>query len=527
MRPQRERVILQRAADTGATCPRVVPGGRAEVKPLRRHPTLLELSALPWIARLSERAGRRLSLSTVPDRYLAQIAERFDLVWMMGVWERSPAAAADARASPLVRTQLDSVLPGWRDEDVVGSPYAVRGYQLNPTLGHPFELGVLRRRLNELNVRMVVDFVGNHVARDHPWTLEHPDRFITSETEAKQRWPDGAFKTRRGTWIAHGRDPNFPPWSDTAQLDITAPQTQEALLKTLFDIAEAADGVRCDMAQLGLGDVFRGIWSWAIPPRDQEENELWRFLIDNVKAQHEDFLFLAEAYWGLEPRLLEQGFDFTYDKRLSDVLVRGSASELREHLSSISPTIEQRLWFTENHDEPRTVVALGRRRALSAATALLTLPGMRMLQSGQVLGHRLKVPIQLGREPPEPIDEAVRASYDRLIAVTARPVFHDARWTLVVAEPAELWDDSHRHLVVWTWEREEELRLVAINLSGAPAQAVVHSPQGRAWPLDTLLELVDDDARLHAPTEDGGLRLLLRPWGACLLGGHRSPQVGS
>ena len=72
-----------------------------------------------------------------------------------------------------------------------------------------------------------------------------------------------------------------------------------------------------------------------------------------VREKNPGFLFMAEVYWDLEWTLQQQGFDYTYDKRLYDRLREGHAEPIREHFYA-EPDYQVKLArFLENHDEPR------------------------------------------------------------------------------------------------------------------------------------------------------------------------------
>src|SRR5260370_37305504 len=74
-------------------------------------------------------------------------------------------------------------------------------------------------------------------------------------------------KTQQGPRIlAHGRDPNFPGWPDTLQLDYANPDLQNAKLDELLAVAGKCDGVRCDMAMLLLPDVLQRTWGVTLEP---------------------------------------------------------------------------------------------------------------------------------------------------------------------------------------------------------------------------------------------------------------------
>src|SRR5207244_10657701 len=108
--------------------------------------------------------------------------------------------------------------------------------------------------------------------------------------------------------------------------------TQEVVIQLLASLAQPCDGLRCDMAMLLLNDVFVNTWQRFPSLSSSTPAEFWQAAIPAIKSEHPDFLFLAEVYWGLEPRLLSLGFDYKYDKTLYDVLVARDAAQVLLHL---------------------------------------------------------------------------------------------------------------------------------------------------------------------------------------------------
>ena len=165
----------------------------------------------------------------------------------------------------------------------------------------------------------MLDFVPNHTALDHPWTKTHPDFYVQGSEQALAAQPENYCRIETGQGpriLAHGRDPNFPGWPDTLQLDYANPALQAAQMAELATIAGQCDGVRCDMAMLPLPEVFQRTWGCTPSP-------FWPKAIAAVRDAHRGFTFLAEAYWDLEWELQQQGFDYCYDKRLYDRLRHG------------------------------------------------------------------------------------------------------------------------------------------------------------------------------------------------------------
>jgi hypothetical protein len=435
---------------------------------MRRHPHLYELSAWPWLERLSRRHGRVIDLGTVPSSEWDRLAELgFDLVYLMGVWERSAIGREIARSDEAQRHEYDWVLPGWTAADVPGSPFSIARYVPDPRMGGWPGLDRAHAELSTRGMKLILDFVPNHTGFDFPWVSSHPDRYVTG-TASDHAARRGEFREVNGIHIACGRDPFFLPWSDVAQLNFCNPDTRDAMSGLLRQIAEHCDGVRCDMAMLALNDVFERTWRSTLrdawPALDEE---FWPEAIQGARP----LIFLAEVYWDLEWTLQQQGFDFTYDKRLLDRLQDGSAGEVRGHLGA-EPAFRDRLVrFVENHDEPRSAAAFGDRIA-AAATLAATLPGLRFYFDGQLEGARFRPPVQLARWPDEPVDTALREMYERVLRLTNDAALHDGEWQLLRVSTAG--DNSHLDLVAYRWKWQDRLVVVVSNAGWGTAQGLVH-----------------------------------------------------
>lgn len=480
-------------------------------------PVIYEVDTWPWLRDLSEQAGRPLTLAEVPDSAWDAVAPSgVDAVWLMGVWERSQAGLEIARHDDELITGFRAALPDLAPEDVAGSPYCVRRYVVDDQLGGPAALTVARQQLSRRAARLVLDYVPNHVAPDHPWVHAHPERFVRGCAQDREQAPHAWFDLG-GRVLARGRDPYFPPWPDVVQLNAFSQQTRDAMAGVLIEIGEQCDGVRCDMAMLLLNDVFARTWgTWA---GDPPEEELWPAVLAVVRSHHPHLLFIAEAYWDLEWQLQQQGFDYCYDKRLYDRLVHGNASSVRAHLLADQQYQRRLVRFTENHDEPRAAAAMAGARGLAAAVTVATVPGATLWHDGQFEGRRRQLPVFLGRRPAESVDTAVRTSYHRLLAVVAEHHLREGRWSLLDATG---WPDNQtcRNLLAWSWSRPGARHVIVVNLSGSSAQARIPLP----WPdlaagvrdVEDLLEqrhFERDGRELVSP----GLFVDLPPWGFHIL----------
>jgi hypothetical protein len=427
------------------------------------HPLLYEVFARTWLRSTGAR-----TLADIPDAELDRLAALgFDHLWLMGVWTLGP----DGRA------QAQRYFPG---EDVAGSPYAVAAYAVSPDFGGDAALAKLRARLAARGVRLILDFIPNHTARDHHWMIDAPDLYVRDGTGG----------------IACGKDPFFPPWTDTAQLDYRNVLTRDAMTAQLLGIAELCDGVRCDMAMLVLPDIFAKTWGGEPGP------DFWSAAIDAVRARHRSFTFIAETYWGLERRLQRLGFDFTYDKELYDLLVSGTARDIRRHLTRDLDEQNRSVRFLENHDEPRLAHELALPRRAAALYLALTLPGMRLIHDGQLEGRTLRMPIQLAARVDEPADPDSLALHERVLALLRRPALRAGAFRILSA-PAPL--IAHR------WELGAERIVIVVNFSDAEAQGHVsldvHGIAARTVDLHDLV-----DGATYARDGDEELHVILAPW---------------
>lgn len=433
-----------------------------------KNPLIYEINI-----RLLLRGGNHEWLLDIPASYWEAIRNKgFRYIWLMGVWETCESVVPKHCFQEGLIRSYTKALKDWTKEDVIGSPYAINAYRPSKIIGTMQDLKAFRDLLRSLGMGLILDFVPNHFSADSELIAKHPEYFLEVSEEVYSGEPHTFYKPENGggKYFAHGRDPFFPAWTDTIQVNFTNPGLREYYRETLTELTEVCDGVRCDMAMLALNNVFNNTWGMLLENNDAMPAELWTELISAVKNKRYDFLFIAEAYWDLEWELQQMGFDYTYDKKLLDRLKDSTADKVRDHLKAEEAYQLKSLRFIENHDEERAVTALGKDKSLAAAVIIATIRGMRFFHHGQFQGKKIKLPVQLGREPKEQVNEQVEAFYEQLLGIVHNELFRAGEWQML--ECKRVWDNnySNSNMMAWQWSLGSERALVVVNYSGSTSQ---------------------------------------------------------
>lgn len=481
-------------------------------------PFLYEVNTRCWLHELSEDAGKPVQLGDVPDVELDEWRDLgFTHIWLMGVWKTDPRSREQSLNDKTLYKRITTALPDWQPEDVAGSPYAIGEYSVSEAMGGDEGLASFRKRLNERGLKLILDFVPNHVGLSHSWLQFWPHLFVPGTpgdpnafvTQVK----DGAH------WIAHGKDPHFPGWKDTAQLDFRRAETHQAVLADLQLVADRCDGVRCDMAMLILRDIFENTWANAPFQGEKTDRQFWSHAIPAVKEHHPDFLFLAEVYWDLERELLQLGFDYTYDKWLYDHLRNDNGNEARKQLRAAdSDFLARSVHFLENHDEARAARVFDRAEYRAALTLICGLPGMKLFHYGQLEGARVDLPVQLARRTLEEPDEDIAGYILWLLKITRNTTISSGDWKLLTPFPAWSTNETHEHVIAMQWRSgDEQFELVVVNLANDEAQCFVHPEinglRKHDWRMSDLLG-EHDFLREGDDMVNRGLYLALEPHAA-------------
>jgi glycosidase len=362
----------------------------------------------------------------------------------------------------------------------LGSPYAVRDYTaVNPELGTLDDLRAFVAAAHARSLRVILDWVANHVARDHPWVRERPEWIAR----------DGPGAPRATPWS---------DWDDVADLDYAQPGLWRAMEDAMaFWVRECdVDGFRCDVA----GYVPTAFWEGA-------RRRLWR---------EKPVFMLAE--W--EARDLHAAaFDASYAWSWHDALeavARGSADAhalrevLRTHVKAW-PRGAMRMAFVSNHDKNTWEGTAPERfgAAHGAAVAFTVLAGdVPLVYTSQEVGE----PRRLAFFERDPVDWGAEASgeaaphptadlYRRLFALKhATPALWNGRWGGL---PEEVPVSAPEAGFAFKRASGESAVLAVFNLSPEAREMTLHGASG-LW-----RDAFTGEAEEVAPEAP----LAMEPWG--------------
>ncbi|KAJ6230276.1 alpha amylase [Anaeramoeba flamelloides] len=480
------------------------------------YPLMMEYSTRPWLYSLSQKYGKTINLGNIPDsEYDALQDQKLDYIWMMGIWKLGAYGLRYDRTNQAELSYFKTLLPDFTIDDVIGSPYAITEYVINPDIGTTQDLINFRKRLNGMGTKLILDFVPNHSAVDSPWNTTNPNYYIHAPKGSVPPYDSSRYLP----WgIAYGGEKYDGAWKDTAQLNYWNQDLRNAQTQNLLTIAKYADGIRTDMTQLALNDVIQMDWSnelssWGY---NKPSTEFWCEAISSVKNQYPDLIFLGEQYWGYDDQLINCGFDFLYDKALLDHLASYKMSDIWSYLNSKISYFPKYSHYTENHDEPRAITKFGSWwQADAGALASFTLPGMRFSFEGQWKGFKNKLDVHLRRAKSEDPNQDVVDFYKKFQDILATDVFRKGTWSLIN-------DCSNKNQLItyrWYYKKSDgsyDKRLVVINLSGyqASGNVVVSDAYAQSGDDIVITELLTDKQYTRSASEmrSTGLDVIVNSW---------------
>jgi glycosidase len=392
-----------------------------------------------WMDQLSKHYGRDINrLDQIPDEELDRLAAwGFNAIWLIGVWERSPAS------------QKIKQLCG--NPEAVSSAYSLYDYTIAADLGGEQALQNFKERAWRRGIQLASDMVPNHTGIFSRWTREHPDWFVQLDYPPYPAYsftgPDLSFSPEIGLFIEdgywnrtdaavvfkhvdnhsgrtryvyHGNDGTSTPWNDTAQLNYLIPEVREAVIRTIIHVARQFPIIRFDAAMTLAKKHYQRLWfpqpghGSGVPSRAEHgmsrerfdelfPNEFWREVVDRMAVEAPNTLLLAEAFWLMEGYFVRTlGMHRVYNSAFMNMLKMEENDKYRQTIKNIlefNPEILKRFVnFMSNPDERTAIDQFGKEgKYFGAAVLLVTMPGLPMFGHGQIEGFTEKYGMEYRR----------------------------------------------------------------------------------------------------------------------------------
>lgn len=400
---------------------------------------MIAKSTLVWLDQLTKKYNRPITrLDQVPDEELDALEKAgFNGLWLIGVWERSPASARIKQING--------------NPEAAASAYSLNDYEIAGELGGWSGLENLRTRAWSRGIRMASDMVPNHTGMDSDWVVNKPDYFIQtkdspfpgydfsgenlSHDDRVGIYLENHYYTKSDCavvfkrvdhhtgdtrYIYHGNDGTGLPWNDTAQVDFLNPEAREEVIQKILHVAANFPIIRFDAAMVLAKKHIQRLWypepgkggdiasrsRFAVSREEFERRipeEFWREVVDRCAKEIPDTLLLAEAFWMMEGYFVRTlGMHRVYNSAFMNMLKR---EENEKYRSTIKNTIEfdpeilkRYVNFMNNPDEDTAVAQFGKDdKYFGVCTMMVAMPGLPMFGHGQIEGFEEKYGMEYRR----------------------------------------------------------------------------------------------------------------------------------
>jgi glycosidase len=368
----------------------------------------------------------------------------------------------------------------------LGSYYSIRDYTaINPEFGTKADAKAFIDAAHQQGFKVILDWVANHSAHDHPWATQHPDWYIHRA--------DGSISN------ALGPDGKETDWTDVAELNYGNAEMRRAMIGAMkwWVDSMGVDGFRADVA-------------WGVP------KDFWADVRRAITTARSDAFLLAEA----EDPELHSSFHMTYGWELHHLMneitqQKKPASELDVYFAKQDSTYPDggfRMYFTSNHDENSwqgtEFERMGANNVPAYVLSATIKNSMPLLYTGQEVSLKKRLRF-FEKDTVDWNGASTAAFYRRMFELKDA---NQALWNGAFGgDHVRLDTDTRDRVYAFTRTRGDNTVLVAVNFGDAPARVayrgLAHPGEFSDWFAGSKLSL-GAEGRLEIPAH--GYRVLVR-----------------
>lgn len=435
--------------------------------------SLLEITTRPFLYIISQKYSRQITkINQIPESEFDEWKNKgFDWIWMMGIWQIGEYGLNHDRTNPNRIKKYNQICPDWKPEDVIGSPYSIVSYTINPELGTEDDILWLRKELNQRGMKLMLDFVPNHTAFDSyeitkenkiDFYVHFPDNVDIKEANLTEEQFERIYGPHK---IAFAGCLDWKPWTDVAQLNYMNEEMRKSRIEILMKIASQCDGIRCDVADAILNDAFWKKWHFELEKSgySQLTTEFWADSISAVKSKYKNCIFLAESNYDSNGELKKCGFDYVYDRLVFTQFEKEEKFDFKVIENVVNdPEIHRYSHMIENHDECRSLKTCSYDpiKEHCAAIIALTIPGLHFFNQDQWCGYRYEIGVHLRRAIKEEPNNEFITFYNKLFNILKMDILRSGNYSVI-----KLKDFSEKSVLSWKYEKNGNFVSIFVNLS--------------------------------------------------------------
>jgi len=439
-------------------------------------------------------------------------------LWLIGIWERSPASR--------------KIKELYGKKDSIGSAYSIFDYLISEDLGGEDAFRKFKEKAHRADLKVGCDMVPNHTGIDSPWVIDHPDWFIQAKANPQPNFRyqspnlssdenteiriEERYYTQNGAaevfmyrkisggkplYIYHGNDGTSMPWNDTAQLNYLNQEVRSVVKETIKRVAGEFDIIRLDAAMTLTKQHFKRLWfpnkgaNKFIPTRGNDNLtneefdlrmpcEFWSEVLETINQYEPDTLLIAEAFWLMEGFFIRDlGMHSVYNSAFMNFLRTGENKQFKDcirNMIAFDPlSLDHLVNYQTTPDEEPAINQFGKGdKYFGICKLLATMPGLPMFGHGQFegFGERYGMDFSVSQLNEKPDEELISRHRKEITPLLNNRNYFSQSANFALLDFLGTENSINDNVIAFFNQNNGIKSLVAFNNSNFPAKGSIRIP---------------------------------------------------